>query len=161
MGFTAGQRVLASQLNQIGYCPTAPISTASNGTATSGTTETADAVLGNYTFTALAGTRYEVTMNNLVGSGTVAGDVYQVKIRDGGASAPTTSSTLIAFSQWVPPAAGGAGQETIPLQGTFFVSGSGVHTLGFFAVRVSGTGVFTPVSGNLARELFVTAMGTN
>lgn len=146
----------------LGSLPTVPTTTASNGTATSGTTETQDMVLGTYQCTLVNGQRYEAKMNGLIGSGSVAGDVYDIKIRDSGsASAPTSSSTLIAFTQWVCPAAGGAGQATVPLAGTFVSGSSGTHTLGMFAQRVSGTGVFTPVSGTLARELFVHELGNS
>ena len=146
----------------LGSLPTVPTSTTSNGTSTSGVTETMDSVLGTYQFTAVAGQRYEVKLNNLIGGATVAGDLYQLKIRDSGsASTPTSSSTLVAFSQWYCIASGGPGQTGVQLQGTFVAAGSGTHTLGFFAQRVAGTGTFAPLSGNLARELFVHELGNS
>lgn len=146
----------------LGSLPTVPVTTTSNGTSTSGTTETLDSVLGTYQCTLVNGQRYVATLNNLIGGATVAGDLYQLKIRDSGsASAPTSSSTLVAFSQWYCIASGGAGQTGVQLQGTFVAGSSGTHTLGFFAQRVAGSGVFTPLSGNLARELFVHEMGNS
>src|SRR5579859_8003973 len=86
----------------------APVSTAASGTPTSGTTETFDAVLGTYQWNAVAGRRYMVFMNNLLGGGTVTADLYSLRIRNSGsASAPTASSTAIAFTQWYCPVNGG------------------------------------------------------
>lgn len=139
---------------------TTPASTSSAGTMTSGTTETMDAVLGTYQCNLISGRRYLAVMNNLMGGATVAGDLYEVKIRNSGSSStPTTSSTLIAFSQWYCPAAGGVGQTTIPLACSFIAPANGVNTFAFFAVRAAGTGVFTPLSGSASRELYVMYLG--
>jgi hypothetical protein len=62
----------------------APTATASRGTASSGTTETRDAVLGDYVFTGEAGRYYQVFYNGLILSSSVAADIYQVRIRNGG-----------------------------------------------------------------------------
>lgn len=136
--------------------PLAPISSSANGTATVGTTETFDAVLGNYAPTLSTGRRYRVTLGGLVGNGSVAGDVFVIQIRDGGASAPTSSSTMICQAQWPSAVAGTVGRMAIPLEATFTVASSGVHTLGVSATRQSGTGVFTPVNSTAGfRELYV------
>jgi hypothetical protein len=137
----------------------APISTSSNGTVTSGTTETFDVVLSYYQFTAINGHRYEARLNGLIGNGSVVADVFTVQIRDSGNSSnPTSGSLLVAQQEWYCAAVGTAGRSAIPLSMSWVAAGSGVHTLGFSAVRVSGTGVFTPV-GN--RELFVIDLGGN
>lgn len=132
-----------------------PTSTSSSGTASSGTTETRDAVLGDYTFTARAGRRYRVIYDGLIMSSSVAADVYQIRIRNGGASTPTAASTLIAASQWKAQTSGGPGQETVPV-GLTFVPGAGTVTLSAFTVRSSGTGVGTPLG---TRELYVLDIG--
>jgi hypothetical protein len=72
-----------------------PITNAGAGTPTSSTTEVRDAVLGDYVFTAVAGRRYQVVLTGGMSS-SVANDVYEVNVRDGGGSTPTSGSTLVA-----------------------------------------------------------------
>lgn len=135
-----------------------PVFTTSAGTA-AGATETLDSVLGVYQFNATAGRRYFATMNNLMGSGT-AGELYSMRIRDSGTTSnPTNASTLLATSQWECQTTGGGGQASIVLGGSFLAGTSGTHTLGMFAVRISGGANVTPVSGTLARELYVVDLG--
>lgn len=142
-----------------------PASTSSNGTATSGTTETRDAALGNYTFTSAGtGRQYRVVIENLIGNGSVAGDVFQIRVRDGGGSTPTAASTLIAETCWTPIAGSGtASRSAIPFAITF-TAASGTRTLSMFVVRTSGTGVFTPLAsagngGTAARKMYVEDIG--
>ena len=131
----------------LGNILASPINTGSAGTATVGTTDTMDTVLGTYQFTAVTGRRYRVVMANLFGNGSVAGDVFAVRIRDSGsASTPTTASPAVVDNAWTPMAAGTTGRSAIPMVETFVASSSGTHTLAFFAQRSTGTGVFTPVS---------------
>ncbi len=139
----------------------APISTASSGTNTSGTTETFDAVLGYYPCNLVAGRRYWAVMNGLHGGSTVTADLYNIRIRDSGTSSnPTSGSTLVASSSWYAPVSGGPGQTFIHVAGSFIAATSGTHTLGMSAVRFAGTGVFTPLSASsLARELYVVDLG--
>lgn len=143
----------------------APASTGTNGTATSGTTETRDAVLGDYVFTSAGtGRRYRVVIENLIGNGSVAGDVFQIRVRDGGGSTPTAASTLIAETCWTPISVAGTGSRSaIPFAITF-TAASGTRTLSMFAVRSSGTGVFTPLAsagngGTAARKMYVEDIG--
>src|SRR6185437_8313247 len=136
-----------------------PNSTTSNGTPTpSGGTETFDTVLGYYQCTLIAGRRYLAVSNGNHGNGT-AGELYSMQIRDSGSSSsPTTSSTLIAQSEWYCPAGGSGGRGIIPLAGSFIASTSGVHTFGVSSLRLVGSNVFTPVPGSLtgaSRELYV------
>lgn len=127
--------------------PAIPVSTSTNGTATSGTTDTMDTVLGTYQFTAIAGRRYRVCLANLVCNGSVAADAFAIRVRDSGsASTPTTSSTAVLDSSWTCVVTGSGGRVTLSLFETFVASSSGTHTLAFFAQRVGGTGVFTPLS---------------
>lgn len=129
------------------------------GTASAGTTEVRDAVLGNYTFTSVAGRRYEAHLNGLVANGSVVGDLFAVNIRNGGASTPTATSPLCATVQAYIPAIGVSGRVTCQLLGSF-VPGAGVQTLSCFTVRVLGSGVSTPVSSTYApRELYVVDVG--
>lgn len=138
----------------------APTSTASAGTPTAGgTVEIRDAVMGNYTFTALAGRRYRVVLDGLGCNTTAAGDAVMLNIRNGGGSTPTATSTLVASSKVVLPASSSG--MVIPLSGTF-VPGAGTVTLSMFTVRVGGTGVETVTagaSGVLSRELYCVDLG--
>lgn len=139
----------------------APTTTGSNGTATSGATETMDAVLGTYQVNLIAGRRYLAIMNGLGLSGSVASDVFRVNIRNSGSSStPTSGSTLIATTQYIVPAAGGTGQQTLLLGESFLAPVTGTNTFGMFTVRQTGTGVGTPISIGTQRELYVMYLGT-
>lgn len=151
----AGQEVPASALNRGGSIPGGtPASTSSSGTASSGTTETRDAVLGDFVFTAAAGRRYRVWWTG--GMSGTAGERCAVRVRDGGGSTPTSSSTLLAETRHVPDATGGAGQVTIPPAVATAVLSAGTHTLSAFTIRLNGSNDFTPV---FTRELYVEDMG--
>lgn len=132
-----------------------PVSTNSSGTATSGTTETRDAVLGNYVFTSEGTTRrYRVWYNPGLSTDT-ANDLVRVNIRDGGGSTPTSASTLLATAQIRLTALGGPGQSSLIVTGTF-TAAAGTRTLSAFTVRGNGSGIETPV---LQRELYVEDIG--
>ena len=135
-----------------------PVSTATNGTSTSGTTETLDAILGTYTFTAVAGRRYRAILDGAYASATVTNDLVGVRIRNGGSSTPNATSTLVAASQTTVTVTGGPGQIGLLVANTF-VPGAGTVTLGVFTVRLSGTGVETIASATLARQLYAVDMG--
>lgn len=137
--------------------PVAPTSTSSNGTTTSGTTDTLDAVLGTYTFTAIAGVRYRAMYVGGEMNTSVANDKYNHNIRNGGASTPTSASPSVAAGSKLMPVTLSAGRQTLHVIGTF-VPGAGVVTLGLFTARSSGTGVGTPTA-TVLRELFVEAIG--
>lgn len=140
-----------------------PITTASASTTTSGTTDTIDAVLGNYQFTAVSGRRYRVVAANMFGNTSVNGDTYAVRVRDSGsASTPTTASTAVIDTGVTLATAGSAGRIAIPMEDTFISGSSGTHTLALFAQRVSGTGVFNAVAppGTGVRKLWVEDCGT-
>lgn len=151
MALLAGQKIRASALG----VPVTPTTTGSNGTATSGSTETRDAVLGDYQFTATTGTRYQVFFTGCRMNASVANDAYAIRIRNGGASSPTSASPLVVEHQVIVTATGGAGQQNATVIGTF-IPGAGTVTLSMFAVRTSGTGVGTPTN---TRELYVVALG--
>jgi hypothetical protein len=133
-----------------------PTATAATGTPTSDDTETRDAVLGNYAFTSVAGRRYEVRLNGLILTTSVAGDLVGVRVRNGGAATPTSASTLVASSQVPITIAGGPGAITPPHVGGSFAPGAGVQTLSVFTVRLAGTGAETPVG---LRELYCLDIG--
>ena len=135
-----------------------PVSTATNGTVTSGTTETLDAVLGTYTFTAVASRRYRAILDGALVNTTVANDWVGVRIRNGGGSTPTATSTLVAASQTSVGATGGGGQPGLQVANTF-VPGAGTVTLGVFVVRLIGSGVELIASAALARQLYAVDMG--
>lgn len=123
-----------------------PIATTANGTVTSGTTDTLDTVLGTYTFAATAGRRYRIVIANLVCNGSVAADLFAVRVRNGGASTPTTASPAVLDSSWTCVVSGSSGRVTLTLEETFLASTTGTATLGLFLQRISGTGVLTPLS---------------
>lgn len=134
-----------------------PVPTVSNATGTTVTTpEAMDTVLGTYQFTVPANGalwRYEAVFQGWRLSGT-AGELWGVHIRDGGASTPTNTSTLCASYDMDVAGTGGAGQISGRCSGTW-VPGAGVHTLGTFLVRNSGTngGIIIAADG-ISRELF-------
>jgi hypothetical protein len=150
---TADARIAAAALAR-GIMAT-PVSTNASGTPSTGITEVRDAVLGNYVFTAVAGRRYRAMLTGVRISSNVAGDLNEIRIRNGGASTPTTASTLVAAAAAYNNVVGGPGQITANAIGTF-VPGAGTVTLSAFIIRSAGTGVATPVS---QRELYAEDIG--
>jgi hypothetical protein len=132
-----------------------PVATGGTGTATTGTTETRDDILGVYTYSAAAGRRYRATLSGLLLSGGVVNDLAIVTIRDGGVSTPTAASTLIANSQWKCQLAGGGGQTSCFVSATF-TPAAGTRTLAVFTKLSVGTGPITPLG---LRELYVEDIG--
>lgn len=134
---------------------TAPTIASSDGTSTSGTTETRDAVLGNYVFTAEANRRYraKLTIERLGSS--VVDDLYTVRIRDGGVSTPTAASTLLAQAAKLVNLVGGIGEESLTVEATFTAT-AGTHTLSAFIIRSNGSG-----TGSMrgTRQLYVEDIG--
>ena len=141
----------------------APTTSNVNGTATSGTTETRDAMLGDYVFTvpaAGATWRYEACFNYVKLNSSVADDLYEIRIRDGGASTPTTSSPLVAALAVPIHTTGGPGQPGVTGRGTW-VPGVGTHTLSLFLVRAAGTGIGNEAVGTIPRELYARFVATS
>jgi hypothetical protein len=137
--------------------PGAAVTTGSNGTATSGTTETRDAVLGNYQFTAIANVRYRLTLAGRGPSCTVVADRFALGLRYtiGGAT-PTSSDTLLGHTTtWVPSVAGGNGVVTVNHSASF-IPGAGLITVASFWTRLNGTGVATPTG---LCEMYAEAIG--
>lgn len=138
--------------------PTAQAETTSAGTASSGTTDTRDTVLGNYQFTAVANTRYEVVYVGGM-STSVASTLVISRIRDGGASTPVNTDTIIQSHQVDMRTSGGSGQQSFMMSRVMTFS-AGTHTLGLFTQRSVGTGDNTPVSpGGGIRQLYVKRLG--
>lgn len=136
-----------------------PVGTSASGTPTTGTTEVFDVILGYYQFTAINGHTYQAIVNGLIGNGSVVADQYTIQIRDSGNSGnPTSGSLLVAQAEWEPQVTGSGGRISIPDSFAYVAAGSGLHTLGVSAVRVSGTGIFTPVG---IRQLYVVDLGGN
>lgn len=143
---------------------TAPISTTTD-TGSLGATEGQDTNLGNYTFTAVAGYRYQVMLQNIsIVSGT-AGDKYIVRARDGGLSTPTASSTIVGETLFTAQVTNQP--QPIPPLTSFVASSTGTHIIGLFVIRSTGSNTATVTSsghyasGTLGRELFVRFVGTN
>lgn len=132
-----------------------PASTSTDGTATSSTTDTRDAVLGNYTFTALASRRYRVMCTGTL-NGSVANDRFLLNVRDGGASTPTGGvSTIVATGSMLTFVIASNGRQNFVLTNTFTPS-AGTRTLALFVARFNGTGIGTPTG---TRELYVEDIG--
>jgi hypothetical protein len=130
-----------------------PRATAANGTLGTAA-ETRDAVLGDYTFTAVADRRYRAVLDGLFIYGSTANNQIGVRIRNGGASTPTNASPLVAESRTVTGLAAAA--YTLPVAGTF-VPGAGDVTLSAFTIRIVGSGAGETPTG--ARELYAVDVG--
>lgn len=134
-----------------------PVSTASNGTASVGTTETRDAVISTYAFTSLGTTRrYRWVYSGVVLNGSVASDTFVLRVRDGGASTPTASSTQLGRDIPFSVAAVGTPGRQAPFATGTFTAAAGTRTLSPFLLRTAGTGVCTPVND---REFYVEDIG--
>lgn len=156
---------LTNIVNNLPRIITPITSTTSNGTATSGTTETRDAVLGDYQFTALSSRLYIVCLLGLVGNGTSGGQ-YMIRIRDGGASTAIVSSPIVAEGSVHPAASGTAGRVFMHILSIPQSLSAGTHTLSVWVKDVTGAGAFTPLAvagdtggGSTPRSLFVAEFG--
>lgn len=123
--------------------------------STSGTaTETRDTVLGNYVFTGVAGRRYRATWRGPM-YGQNANDQLILNVRDGGASTPTNTSTVVANGRFCTAVSGSPGQATVVAMGTF--TGAGVHTLAAFTQNVGANNLFVTTSSE--RQLYAEDIG--
>jgi len=139
----------------------APMTNSANGANTTTTgVEVWDTSWDPYVFNSPGSLRCEVHMNGrmLFGNSTSLGDRYRIKIRDGGTADPDATSPLVAQLDHVLLGAAFLASATIPVIGTF-VASRGMHNLGVFTSRVSGTGTVTPACPDVAAELYVTAIG--
>ena len=143
-------------IRRTGIAMGTPTATGAVGTSTVAATETRDAVLGDYVFTAVAGRRYQAVMTGLHIVATVAADIFGLRIRNGGASTPTAASTLVASTRIHTTVAGA--MYPVPLSRTF-VPGAGTVTLSVFAVRTAGTGTAVMTDPDQPRELYVVDLG--
>lgn len=138
-----------------------PISTTTDATLLS-TPEAQDTNLGNYTFTGVTGRRYAPRLSNATMISGAAGDGYLIRLRDGGAGAPTNASTIVSETYAVT----NVSNQPVPInQLPSFTVTSGVHTLGLFVLRYSGSNTATISSsghqagGTRGRELYVEDIG--
>lgn len=155
----AGENGTASVLTVGLPYGTAPLTTGSNGTATSGTTETFDAVLSYLAMTLVLGHWYRVVLDGAIGNGSVLADVFTIQIRNSqSASNPTSASTMVAQTEYYVAGAASAGRDGYFVAAPFQCTVAGSNTFGVSATRVAGTGVFTPLG---TRSLHVTDMGGN
>jgi hypothetical protein len=143
--FSAGNRLTANDLMRLPQT-LARVRNAGAGTQSTGTTDTADAVLGTVSVVADGVSFYRIAVENLTAAAVTGGtDPAAFRIRDGGASAPTSASTEIAIAPWKPQGTGGTFQEAVALGATVQLS-AGTHTFGLFSQRTSGaTTNFQPV----------------
>lgn len=145
-----------------------PASTSSNSTTYPANTpgiagvETRDAVLGNYVFTALANHRYRAVFENAKCGGS-ANTLLTTNIRNGGASTPTNTSTLIANTVSDLRVSGGPGIIGVPVCQGLFVPGAGVQTLSIFGQMQGTTAVGSAnhfTTAPALRSLYVEDMGS-
>lgn len=132
--------------------PAAPTTVSGSGATTSAATELKD-TLPDYTFTAIPGRRYRIAVNAGNFTYSVAGDRFSVRVRDGGASSPTTGSTQAGHDFTV---SGTPVPSSVWFETTYVAPATTV-TLGLFVVRLSGTG--TATYGGI-RDVYVQDMAT-
>lgn len=121
------------------------------------TTELKDTGVGDYTFTAVAGRQYRVVYQCRIQS-TVANDKADVRIRDGGASSPTNTSTLRAGAEITIGSA--TGGEHLVVTQVLTGLAAGTHIIAAFYVRAAGTGnVNVSNATGQTRELYVEDIG--
>ena len=155
----AGENMVSSVMEVGLVYGSAPLTQASAGTVSSGTTETFDAVLGYLPVTLILGHWYRAIIDGLVGQGSVAADSYSLTIRNSqSASNPTSSSARVAYSEYYVPVAGSPGWDGAGFSFPFQCVVGGVNTFGFSVTRNSGTGTFTPAG---TRALYVVDLGGN
>lgn len=133
--------------------------TADTSTATSGTTETRDAVLGDYQYTAPANRRIRVTIEGELEISVTERVRAQVRVRDSGtASTPTTASTQVIDHAVELTTAGSTGRVGFTFSSTYNPA-AGVHTLSLFLLRNSGASALITAVGE--RQLYVEDIGNN
>ncbi|SRR6266540_2142627 len=131
--------------------------TGTGATAIATTTELKDLVVGDYTFTAVAGRRYRVHFQCRLRS-TVAADKVDVRIRDGVGSSPTNVSTLLTGAEGTVAAT--TGGDDLKVEQTLLGLSAGTHIIAAFYIRALGTGNVTlDVATGQNRELYVEDIG--
>lgn len=120
--------------------------------------EARDSNLGNAVFTAVASHKYRVRA--VIRGLCDAASTMDVKIRDGGGSTPTTSSTLLTAGTIQMVNSGGTGSITLVVEQIITGLSAGTHTLGVFFVRTAGSGnvSLTQATGSM-RQLSVEDLG--
>lgn len=130
--------------------------TSTAATAAIGVVETQDAGLGTISWTVVAGRRYKVFVRvRWQFSLGAAGATANLRIRDGGAGAPTSASALAAGWQATSNGAVNLGDEVD--YEWYFAAGdltAGTHTFGVFYVRVAGGGT-VQLTQTVLREFVV------
>lgn len=138
--------------------PVVPLATGANGSPTVGTTETIDDILGMYTFTAVAGVRYRVTLSGRGLNQSAAGDRFSLRLRyttDG--STPTAASALLEHDTTVANAAASSPGTQSVVHVVQFVPGAATVKVVASWTRLQGTGTATPVG---QCSLWAEAIGT-
>lgn len=134
--------------------------TSSSGTATTSTTETRDAVLGDYQYTSPGGRRIRVTVSGELEISVTERVRAIVRVRDSAsASSPTNTSTPIVVEHGVElTTSGSTGRCGFSFSETYNPA-AGTRTLSLFVQRNSGaSAVITPVG---ERQLYVEDIGNN
>jgi hypothetical protein len=134
-----------------------PVQATSNTvTSSTTTTEIKDSPIGDVTLTVTdATTWYRITYNGVVSTDTASAALVGLRVRDGGSSSPTNTSTVIANGLvTVGVATGGQGNVTCIATGLkqFTV---GTHNIAGFFLRVAGAGNITIVAGSVPRYLLI------
>lgn len=138
MAFAAGNKLLASELNALPQVVDIA-KTVTDGTISSGTTDTLDAIMGTIQIVADGNTNYEISLRNAFIAASGSGvDHCLARIRDGGASTPTSASTEIALWPFQPNGVSSLGQEGAVLS-VVVTPSAGTHTYGCFIQRSGGT----------------------
>lgn len=151
--------VTTPALAPVGAVLGTPKTSALDGTASTLTNEVRDAVLGDYVFTAVAGHWYEIVYTGALANMSAANSRMATRIRDGGASTPTTGSPLVGETTNYCVETGTAGRNSIRLGGRVSQFTSGIHTLSLFTISLdSATSTQVPDTVGL-RQLYVKYAG--
>lgn len=151
-----------SSFDPRGIMRTAATATAA-GTKTplNSATETFDAVLGNFSFDAIAGRRYRVVLEGASWQPSVANLIAELRIHmKQGSTTPGTGDTIVAASNPLLTSTDVRVSPEYDLKNTFTVSTSGQYTLAVSTQNILASGQITPVSaGGLQRSLYVEDIG--
>lgn len=150
----AGSLIRAGDVSRLVATP----ATSAVTSATTTTTEVKDSNVGDYTFTAVSGHTYRVKYQCRAAS-TVAQDKVDVRIRDGGGSSPTNTSTLVAGAETTIASASVALTEDLKVEQLMVGLSAGTHIIAAFFLRAAGTGnVSLGQATGQTRELYVEDM---
>ena len=150
---TAPTIVASDVIRRVGY--------ASSQTSTAATgTEVKDTQVGDVAFTVVAGRKYRVVYHGRCESATGSNSI-DLRIRDGGASSPTTANTCVASASAGTVAVGGPDFIDTRAEALLVGLSAGTHTIAGFVAETTGSGTVRAGQASAGtRELIVYDEGT-